>query len=139
MKKIITSLAVVTLIVLCNTACKKTETQQPQQSTLQRIQAKWQLQSWVENDHISGTDHITTITGNANDYIDFRTDGKVYSSISGNMDVATYSLTGSDTKILIDGTDTYDIKTLTSNSFILYIKQLSGGSDFDETTISMKK
>lgn len=139
MKKIITSLAVVTLIVLCITACKKTDTQQPLQTTLQKIQAKWQLQSLVENDHISGTDHITTITGNANDYIDFRTDGKVYSSISGNTDVATYSLTSSDTKILIDGIDTYDIKSLTSNSFILYIKQLSGGSDFDETTINMKK
>ncbi len=139
MKKFITSITIVALAIIYLPACKKSSDAQPQQTTLQKIQAKWQLQSLVENDHFSGTDHIITITGNANDYIDFRTDGKVYSSISGNMDVATYSLTGSDTKILIDGTDTFDIKTLTSNSFILYIKQLSGGSDFDETTINMKK
>jgi hypothetical protein len=36
MKKIITSMAVATLIVLFITACKKTDTQQPAQTTLQK-------------------------------------------------------------------------------------------------------
>ncbi len=138
MKKIIRLLTILTLVTLYLSACKKSH-DDTQQTTLQKLQAKWQLQSWVENDHFSGTDHIITTTGNAADYIDFRNDGKVYSSISGNIDVTTYSLTSNDTKILIDGTDTYDIKTLTSNSFILYNKELSGASDFNETTINMKK
>lgn len=136
MKKIITSIAVATLIVLCITACKKTDTQQPQ-TTLQKIQAKWQLQTYYSNDHFSGTDHIQNITGTANDYLDFRTDGKVYSSLLGSRDTVTYSLV-SDAQLLIDGSTRYDIKTLTSNSFVMYEKDISG-SGFLEETITMTK
>jgi hypothetical protein len=42
-----------------------------------------------------------------------------------------------DSKILI-GSSSYDIKTLTSNSFILYGKDISG-SDFLQETITMTK
>ena len=138
MKKIITSIAIVTLITFCLPACKKSsDTQQPQ-TTLQKMQAKWQLETLFQNDHYSGTDHIMNITGTVNDYLDFRTDGKIYSSIQGNRDTTTYSL-ASDTKLLIDGVNNYDIKTLTSASFIIYLKDISGLPDFFEETITMKK
>src|ERR1035437_4655151 len=101
MKKIITSIAIVTLITFCLPACKKSsDTQQPQ-TTLQKMQAKWQLETLFQNDHFSGTDHIMNITGTASDYLEFRTDGKSYYSIQGNKDTVTYSLV-SDTQLLIE-------------------------------------
>lgn len=136
MKKIIIPMAVATLIVFCITACKKTDNQQPQ-TTLQKIQAKWQLQTYYSNDHFSGVDHIQNVTGTASDYLDFRPDGKVYSSLLGSRDTVTYSLVN-DTQLLIDGSTKYDIKTLTSNSFVIYEKDISG-SDFLEETITMAK
>lgn len=138
MKKIITSVAVAILITFCLPACKKSSETQPPQTTLQKIQAKWQLQTWLDNDHYSGVDHITNSTGGANDYLDFRTDGIVYFSLFGSKYTATYALSG-DTKIVFGGTDTYDIKTLTSTSFIIYSKETFGGTDYEEQTFTMKK
>ena len=137
MKKIITSIVIVTLVTFYLTACKKSsDTQQPQ-TTLQKIQNKWLLQNYLENDHYSGLDHIKNLTGGANDYLDFRTDGKVYVSLFGSKDTSTYALSG-DTKIVVDGVNIFDIKTLTENSFIIYQKDISG-SDFLEQTFTMKK
>ena len=137
MKKFITSIAAATILICSMPGCKKSsDTQQPPQTTLQKIQAKWFLATDVYNDHYSGTDHIVTQLG-ANDYVEFKTDGNVFSSVSGSTNTTTYSLI-SDTKLKVD-TDIYDIKTLTSNSFILYIKTLYSGSDYDEETITFKK
>lgn len=136
MKKIITLIAVATLIIVSLNACKKNDAQ-PTQTTLQKIQAKWLLQNYLENDHYSGLDHIKNLTGGANDYLDFRTDGKVYVSLFGSKDTSTYALSG-DTKIVVDGVNIFDIKTLTENSFIIYQKDISG-SDFLEQTFTMKK
>ena len=137
MKKIITSIAIVTLFTFCLTACKKSSDAQQPQTTLEKIQAKWQLQTFLENDHYSGSDHITNITGTANDYLDFKTDGKIYYSLQGHKDTVTYSLV-SDIQLLIHGTSKYDIRTLTANSFIFYGKNVSG-SDYLEETFTMKK
>jgi hypothetical protein len=136
MKKFIKSMAVATLMVCLFPACKKTDTQVPQ-TTLQKIQAKWQLVTYQENDHFSGMDHIQSLTGGSDDYLDFRTDGKVYVSVFGSIDTSTYALSG-DTKIVIDGSFITEIKTLTQNSFVLYSKDVSG-SDFLEQTFTMKK
>lgn len=129
-------MAVATLIACILPACKKTDTQAPQ-TTQQKLQAKWQLDTYVENDHFLGADHFQNLTGGPNDYLDFRADGKVYVSLFGMKDTSVYALSG-DTKIVIDGTVIYDIKTLTANSFIMYQKDIYG-SDFFEQTFTMKK
>ena len=136
MKKNITFMTVATLLLFVF-GCKKSDTQQPQ-TTLQKIQAKWQLQTYLENDHYSGIDHITNSPGSTNDYLDFRSDGKVYVSLFGSKDTSTYSILN-DTKIIFDSYALFDIKTLTANSFIMYGKQTYGSSDFDEQTYTMIK
>ncbi|HUS01786.1 MAG TPA: hypothetical protein VMY77_08670 [Chitinophagaceae bacterium] len=136
MKKFITSMAVATLLVCILPACKKTDTPAPQ-TTEQKLQAKWQLDTYAENDHFSGADHLQNLTGGPNDYLDFRSDGKVYVSLFGIKDTSVYALSG-DTKIVIDGAVIYDIKALTGSSFIMYQKDVSG-SDFFEQTFKMKK
>lgn len=138
MKKIITSITMLMLLAFYLPSCKKTDTQQ-EQSTLQKIQAKWSLVSIIDNDHYAGADHISTTTGTATDYFEFKTDGKIYYSVSGFTDVVTYSLVNNNTQILIDGSETYDIKTISANSFVMYRKELRSGSDYDEETLTLRK
>lgn len=139
MKKIISSFVIVALITMYLQACKKSDTTTPApQTTLQKIQYKWGLERIVSNDHYAGVDHSSATIGTSSDYFEFKTDGKVYYSISGFTDVVTYSLIN-DTKILIDGTETYEIKTLTANSFVLYQKNIRNATDYDEETIIMKR
>ncbi len=118
-------------------ACKKSDKKE-EQTTIEKIQGKWQLDSDIQNHHRSGEDNIDTITGDPGDIVDFRTDGKVYSDIGGFKDTSTYALSG-DTKMIFDGTQVFDIITLTSNSFIFHNKETTGPSDFDEVTISLKR
>lgn len=135
MKQIIYFSATVLLALFYLPACKKSD---KPQTTIEKVQAKWQLVTQVDNNHVSGQDNISTITGTTGDIIDFRTDGKVYSNTQGQADTTTYALSG-DTKIIIDGNLDYDITVLTTNSFILHSKLLAGGSDFYEETITLKK
>jgi len=135
MKTVIPSAALIFLTIFCMEACKKSDIPQ---STLQKVQSNWQLVSEIINIHISGQDNISTITGTSADYFDFRTDGKVYSDIQGTPDTVSYVLSGN-TKMIINGIESFDITTLTSNSMILDEKQSEGGTDFDEITLSLKK
>ena len=130
-------MVIAALFVYGLSSCKKNDIAQPQ-TTLQKIQGSWLLQNITTNDHYSGSDHNSSTPGISTDIFDFRTDGKIYYSISGYKDTVTYNLP-SDTKIVIDGVNLYDIKTLTENSFIIYKKELSGSSDYSEETITWKK
>ncbi|MGH2648787.1 MAG: hypothetical protein ACRDE8_14515, partial [Ginsengibacter sp.] len=116
-------------------ACKKSD---KKQTTAEKIQSKWNVETDVINDHISDQDNISTYTGQPGDVVDFRADGKVYSTIAGWSDTSAYTLSG-DTKISIEGAATYDITTLTPNSFVLHDKENMGGSNFEEETLSLKK
>jgi hypothetical protein len=136
MKKFITSAILVLIITFYLPACKKSD---KAQTTLEKIQGKWQLVTDVENDHIAGQDDITTYTGGPSDIIDFRADGKAYFNIIGTQDTDTlgYTVSG-DTKIVFEATQ-FDIITLTSNLFIIHDKEVITGSDFTEETITLKK
>ena len=135
MKKFITLATVALLILFYLQGCKKKSDHQ--QTEIEKIQGKWQLDSDVQNHHISGQDNITTITGVPGDIVDFRTDLNVYSDIGGNKDTSTYILVYSE--IFLNGSQPFDIVTLTANSFILHNKEILGGTDFDEETITLKK
>ena len=115
------------------TACKKSDNGT---TTQQKIVNKWSVVSDAGVDFYSGVAHPYTYTGVATDYVDFRSDGKVYSNYGGSLDTTIYSII-SDQLIKID-TDTSQIKTLTDNSFVLYNKQTSG-ANYSESTITLKK
>ena len=96
----------------------------------------------VSNDHYAGSDHISTISGGPLDFLEFSSDGKMYYQSGTYRDTSSYFLTG-DTKITIIspyyGNNTYDIKTLTSNSFIAYNKEILSGTSYSEETITLKR
>lgn len=139
MKKITTLAVLVLLVTFYLPACKKKD---KQQTTLEKIQGIWQIDTVIQNDHISSEDNIDTLAGDPGNIADFRTDGKVYLNIQSEADTSTYNLI-SDTKIVLDQATinevTYDIITLTANVFILHSKQTaSGSSNFFEETITLK-
>jgi hypothetical protein len=133
MKKILTSVILVSSLVFSVASCKKEDKPKP---TSERVLGKWSIQSLTENDHYSGQDHLSVTPGDPTDFVDFRSDGKVYSNVTGFPDTSAYTIV-SNNKIMIE-TDSYDIKTLTDNSFVLYSKD-DYGADYFEATISLKR
>jgi hypothetical protein len=134
MKKTIAHLTLFLFIGIGLASCKKNDTPL---TTQQKVLGRWSLLNIITNDHYAGADHSFTSAGSTSDYFDFRSDGKLYFSFAGTIDTVAYSLSG-DTKILIDGTELYDIKTLTSDSFVIYKKEYFG-ADYEEETINWKK
>jgi len=122
-------------------ACKKSETTDPVHvpTTLEKILGKWKIESVIENDFYAGSSHITTHTGTAADYADFRSDGKLYSSFQGYVDTSAYAVVN-DKKIWIDtSSDTNEIKVLTSTNFQIYQKEIYNPTEFYESTVNFKK
>ncbi len=133
MKTIINSVLIIALLTLFFAACKK---KSAGLTTAEKVQGTWQLQSDIYHQHVGGVDYSDTTLGNGAT-IEFRSDNKAYSDFNGQKDTAVYTLSG-DTQIVLNGTNTYDIKALTSNSFVLYTKQTQG-ADYYEETISLLK
>ncbi len=127
--------AVLVACIIFMMSCKKESTPAPK-STLEKVMGKWSYKSSAFNYFYSGIPHLITITGTALDYADFRSDGKVYSYITGTYDTVSYSII-SDVKMWIDdSTQVFDIQTLTDKDFKLYNKTNYTGGDYDESTLT---
>ncbi len=135
MKPLLLVLIVVFSISLITPSCKKKDAEK---TTAQKLQNKWTFLNATDNNHYSGADHIVTINGNAGDYMDFRTNGKVYLRLQSSLDTSTYVLSG-DTKIIFDGTDTATIQTLTDNALKLYIKDIVSAGIYEEITYNLSR
>ena len=115
------------------TACKKNDTTAT--TTGQKVVAKWTIVSDNQVHVEAGVSHPSNYNGVAGDYADFRTDGKVYVHSDGSYDTSAYKII-SDASIKLES-DTFQIKTLTTTSFILY-KGMSA-KDSSQETITFKK
>ncbi len=109
MKKSILYAVVITTLVIA--ACKKND-DKPSAASLQN---KWGIISVnyqaVEN---GVTVDTYNYTGVAEDYIDFRSDNKVYLFVDGSEDTSSYQILNN--KVVIDVVDTLEIQSLTSTS-----------------------
>ena len=110
MKKLMVPAALLAAMVIVVSCDKKND--KPVNNTLSKVQAKWKVNSIK----FEAGDEDSTYTGAAADYIDFRTDGKVYTNIANEKDTSAYSVVN-DTKLVVDG-DTAVIKQLSSNQFM---------------------
>jgi len=118
MKKLMVPAALFAAVVMVVSCDKKND--KPANNTLSKIQANWKVAS------IQSTygDEDSTYTGATADYIDFRTDGKVYTNIANEKDTSLYSLVN-DTKLVIDS-DTAVIQQLSSSQFKFEYKEAIG-------------
>jgi len=115
------------------TACKKNDTTAT--TTAQKVVAKWSIVSDNQVHVEAGVSHPSNYNGVAGDYADFRNDGKVYAYRDGRFDTVTYKIIG-DVSIKLKK-DTFQIKTLSTTSFILY-KGMSA-KDSSQETVTFKK
>src|SRR5687768_8508994 len=73
MKKFIIAAILVSMVAFYLSACKKSD---KQQTTLEKIQGVWQLDTDIIHEYFQGTlVDITATTGEPGDIVDFRTDG----------------------------------------------------------------
>jgi hypothetical protein len=76
-------------------------------------------------------------TGTPADYVDFRSDHKVYSSVASITDTSAYQILNNN-KVVID-IDTFDIQSLTANSASLYSKVFDDDSTYSKITLNLKR
>jgi hypothetical protein len=106
-------------------------------TTAQKIQNKWNFVSVMDYNYVGASttlDYIDTLAiGTAGDYLDFRTNNKVYISVSGQMDTLDYSIVG-DTKLIFDG-DTYDITKLSTSDFVFTFSERTDPPYYDNVIV----
>ncbi len=121
-------------------SCDKDDDNQPSNpSTLSKIQSKWGVTSKV-TDKAGTAVGDSTYTGVTADYMDFRTDSKVYWQLNNAKDTAAYSLTN-DSTLVLDGL-TSKITKLSSSEFVIRQTLVSTtGTQKDTTfvTYNLKK
>jgi hypothetical protein len=128
------SVLFVCLLAFFFLACKK-DAATP--GAAEKILGTWTLQSDIYHQYVGGIDYSDTTLGMGTTF-KFTSDGTASIETPGQgTSSAVYYLTG-DTQITIGGTNTYDIKTLTSNALILYSKHTQG-TDYYEETISLSR
>jgi len=132
MKKIILVTVFATFFV---TACTKDKPVQPLAPSLI---GKWGvvniLDKEVDNGAVVYNDNYT---GQASDYMEFKSDNTLSFFIDGFGLIINYKLLPNN-KVEISG-DTLTIQSLAANSAILYQKYDNGPNSFDETTYTLKR
>ena len=135
--KLVSATALAAIILV---SCKKDDPT-PIPTTIQKIQAKWTFDKLTDLNIFMGTSTRDTLYGTAAEYVDFRTDNKVYSFIDSDYDTASYTLLNDNKIIMFDNTgyrDTSDIRVLNINQLQLF----STGTytnGYYENTLFLKK
>lgn len=133
MKKAFRLAVAILLLASIFPACKKDKAQ----TATQKVQHNWTLVSIVDNSHDASGDDIQTTNGISGDYMNFSSGGTVTFQITGQMGTSSYSMVN-DTQILL-ATETYTIKILTNSQLVLYVKDVTSSTDYDEETINLKR
>lgn len=133
MKKTITGLAVLAIIF---SACKK-DSSTTTKTTREKILGKWTVVSQTDSTYYNGTLRTSAYMGVSTDYVDFRSDSKVYSNFQLRPDTSTYSILN-DNAVVLDASDTMVIRTLTDNALVLYNKSVTG-VNWSSSAVLLKK
>jgi hypothetical protein len=134
--KLLSAIFISLLIGFSFSSCKKTDDKK-EKTTAERIQGTWHLDTDIYHDFFENEDYYDTTKGGPNDTIEFTSDGKVNMSIDGDTESTVYEISG-DSKIIIAGNVSFDIKTLTETLLVMYSKQVIG-SDYTEETMTLKR
>ena len=131
---------VVAVLALCIlSACKKKDTDnEVYNAALGKLIGKWTFVNATTNEHYSNADHITTLSGNPGDYMDFTNGGKVNLRFFSVQDTSKYTLI-KNTQLVFDDVDQFDLKTLTATELVLYRKIVYSAAAYKEETYSLKK
>ena len=109
MKKIVTAAMMLASFISCN---KKSDTSAS-------INGKWNLITDSVFVGVAQFNHLVVITGQAGDYFDFRTDGKLYTKEGSTYDTSAYHIITDTTLIISSLYDTCHISNLTAHSAVV--------------------
>ncbi len=126
-----------TIIIMLLNACKKDEA-----TTQEKIIANWKIQNIMGTSVSGGTSTSTNYVGQPSDYIDFRADNKVYTSVNGTVDTASYSVAGNNVTIIPNPGDAplvYEVKSVSNTNLQLYNKNTISATAYTEFTVNLKK
>lgn len=121
--------AMVIAVLVSAASCNKDDNNSTP-STLSRVQAKWSVTSKVTDK--AGTANDSMYIGVAADYMDFKTDNKVYSQLKNIKDTAAYSLTN-DSTLVLDGVSS-KITRLSSSEFVIKQTLVAATGTVKDTT-----
>lgn len=132
------------------TACKKDKVEEtpvepvvpivPPKTVAQKITAKWGITTIADNDYYSNTSHMTTYTGVASDYLDFRSDNKLYiQTVPYGRDTLSYNLVN-DSTMNLEG-DLFKIQTISDTKFVMFYKETYSTTplEYYTSTITLAK
>jgi hypothetical protein len=130
-----------TLITSSN--CKKDD----EPSVYEKMQGRWNFTSATLATYNNNTNALLgsqTFGGLSGDYVEFRTDNKIYLQILGTRDTSGYRMLNDTRFIIEDGAnrDSFDIITLTANDFVFRNKEIDNTvnpPERDEVTYNLKK
>jgi len=128
MKQALIIIQLLFLSFLLFVSCKKNEDPSP----VEKILGVWNFEKKVNFTALNGILNYDTVYAVMGDYIEFRSDAKVYSRISGVYDTATYSFLGSN-KIIFN-IDTTSINELTDSKLTFGVSRYNSALDFYEST-----
>jgi hypothetical protein len=115
-------------------SCKKDD----DKSNAEKIQGKWSMVSYYDNDYYSNTNHRDTGTYATGAYtFEFTNNGKIYQKYNSWTDTSNYKVEGGN--LIVDTYDTLQIKTLNGSDMQLYSKETYGSSSYYESTMNFKK
>lgn len=123
--------AMLIAVLISAASCDKNDDDNSTPSTLSRVQAKWGVASKV-TDKAGTTAGDSTYTGVTADYMDFKTDSKVYWQLNNVKDTAAYSLTN-DSTLILDGVAS-KITKLSSSEFVIKQTIVATGDAAKDTT-----
>ncbi|HEX8277701.1 MAG TPA: hypothetical protein VF540_03370, partial [Segetibacter sp.] len=134
LKRAYIKIAIVLLSGSLILACKKNDDNNNNNSAiLEKLKGKWTVNNYTTNQYYSNSSHLTTISVNPGDYIEFSTDGKLYIRLFSSVDTLAYSIVPNN-RIVFDYIDTFDIKTLTANQLVLTNKKADSEQSYYEQT-----
>lgn len=134
--------ALLALPLLFLSSCKKDksdnadEVLSPEQVAA-KILGKWQISSVQYNNHYNGVDHKENYPGTATDYVEFKSDGLMYTSFRGVTDISVYKVKN-DKVITIDD-DPASIQEISDKVLRLYTKDETGTFGFTELMYNLNR
>ncbi len=138
-KSILISLVALTMVYACNDDNDPDTVDNTTLTTTEKIQNKWILESIWDNVYVGSSntyDYTDTIDMLPGDYMDFRSDDKLYMKIEGDFDTTDYLVI--DDQTMSVGTELFEISYLSSSEFVLTFYERTD-TPFYDNVVSLRR
>lgn len=132
----LTAIACMAFLTVCIAACKKEE----ERGLTERLMNKWSVVQILDTAYASSAAPIPNkYDGKTGDYMDFRTDGKLYSYINNSYDTANYTYSEKNLLVNVKGFK-YNILMITDNTMVLHEPRFATSTtDYKAYKLTLKR